>query len=297
MTKMQQVVDAAKKGTKKKIAAACAHDEDVLLSLNRAVGEGIVTPILVGHKTEIEALIKKLGLNNLNAEIIDCETEAEAAEICVKKVSQGEAHLLMKGLMATSTMLKAVLNKEWGLRKGDLLSHIVLMEPENQERLIVITDAGMNIKPDLSQKKMIIENAVELAHKLGIQTPKVAPLCAIETVNPDMQATIDAAILSKMAQRGQIKGCLVDGPLAMDNAVSVEAAKHKKIVSEVAGHADILLVPDIESGNILYKAMGFLTSAHLAAIITGAKVPIVLTSRADSDETKFHSIALAVAVS
>lgn len=293
----RQLLDLAGKGEKKKIAVACAHDEEVLLSLDQAVKKGIVTPVLTGKKLEIEKLLKALKLKHFKAEIIDCDSDELSAEIAVKKVSSGEAQMLMKGLISTSGFLKAVLNKEWGLRKGGLLSHVTVFEASGFDHLFFLTDVAMNIAPDLNQKKMIIENAVEIARKLGIETPKVAPLCAVEVVNPEMQATIDAAVLTKMAERGQIRNCLIDGPLALDNAVSVEAAKHKKITSPVAGNADILLAPDIEAGNVLYKALGFFSDAKLAAVITGAKVPIVLTSRADSDETKFHSIALAVALS
>ncbi|MDD5092047.1 MAG: phosphate butyryltransferase [Candidatus Wallbacteria bacterium] len=291
------MVEASRKGEAKKISVVCAHDEEVLLSLNHAVKEGIVNPILVGKKKEIEALISKLKLDHFTAEIIDCDNDEKCAEIAVKQVNSGQSQLLMKGLIATSTFLKAVLNKEWGLRLGGLLSHVTVFEVEGYDHLFLLSDVAMNIAPDLNQKKMIIENAVAIGHKLGIEKPKVAPLCAVEVVNPDMPATIDAAILSKMAERGQIKGCLIDGPLALDNAVSVEAAKHKKITSPVAGNADILLAPNIESGNVLYKALGFFTSAKIAAVITGAKAPIVLTSRADTDETKFNSIALACVLS
>lgn len=294
---IDELIQKAKKSKGLKIAVACAHDKEVLLSLSKAVKEKIVKPILIGKKDEIKNLIKQLNLEHFEADIIDSNSDNESAEIAVKNVSEGKAQMLMKGLISTSTFLKAVLNKEWGLRQGKLLSHVTVFEIEDYNRLFLLSDVAMNIAPDLMQKKMIIENAVEIAHKLGIKTPKVAPLCAVEVVNPDMPATIDAAILSKMSERRQIKGCIIDGPLALDNAVSIEAAKHKKIESPVAGNADILLAPDIEAGNVLYKALGFFTNAKMSAIITGAKAPIVLTSRADSDETKFNSIVLATALS
>jgi phosphate butyryltransferase len=205
--------------------------------------------------------------------------------------------MLMKGMVSTSLFLRGVLNKEWGLRKRPLLSHVALYETPSPERLVLFTDVAMNIAPDLSQKVQILENAVDLAHRLGVERPRVAAIAAVETVSSDMPATIDAAILAKMADRGQIKGCVVDGPLALDNALSIEAARHKGITSPVAGAADILLLPDIEAGNVLYKLMGLLGRCPLAAILVGASAPVVLTSRADSDGTKFNSIALAAAVS
>jgi phosphate butyryltransferase len=294
---IDEMITKAQEAGKRKIAVVCAHDKEVLLSLSKAVKEGIVHPILFGKKDEINVLIKELSLTDFDCDINHCDTDSEAAEAAVREVSSGKAQMLMKGLISTSTFLRAVLNKEWGLRKGGLLSHVTVFDAKGYDHLFLLTDVAMNIAPDLMQKKMIIENAVEVAHGLGIEKPKVAPLCAVEVVNPDMPATIDAAILSKMSDRGQIKGCIVDGPLALDNAVSIEAAKHKKITGEVAGKADILLAPTIEAGNVFYKALGFFTDSKIAAIITGAKAPIVLTSRADSDETKFNSIVLAASIS
>jgi phosphate butyryltransferase len=174
---------------------------------------------------------------------------------------------------------------------------VALYEAQDPQRLVLFTDVAMNIAPDLSQKAQILENAVWLAHALGVERPKVAAVAAVETVNPEMPATVDAAALAKMADRGQIKGCVVDGPLALDNALSLEAARHKRITSPVAGVADVLLLPDIEAGNVLYKILGLVKVWPLAAIVVGASAPVVLTSRADSDETKFNSIALAAAVS
>jgi phosphate butyryltransferase len=212
-------------------------------------------------------------------------------------VRSGEAQMLMKGLVSTGTFLKGILNKEFGLRDRPLLSHVAVFEAADPERLVIFTDVAMNIAPDLAQKVQILENAVDLAHRLGIERPKVAVIAAVETVNAEMPATLEAAALAKMADRGQIKGCLVDGPLALDNALSVEAARHKGIVSPVAGVADVLLLPDIEAGNVLSKMIGLVAKCPLAAVIVGASAPVVLTSRADSDETKFNSIALAAAIS
>jgi len=297
VTSMRELYDRARTGTPRPIAVACAHDEDVLLSLDRAVREGLVQPLLVGRRAEIEAIRERRGLSIPTSGVIDCPGDVEACEIAVRKVSTGEARMLMKGLVSTSTFLRAILNKEWGLRSRPLLSHVAAFEGHDPDRLILLTDVAMNIAPDLAQKVQILENAVDLAHRLGVARPKVVAIAAVETVNADMPATLDAAVLSKMADRGQIKGCVVDGPLALDNALSAEAARHKGITSPVAGCADLLLMPNIEAGNVLYKAISQLTTIAMAAVIVGASAPVVLTSRADSDETKFNSIALAAAIS
>jgi phosphate butyryltransferase len=201
----------------------------------------------------------------------------------------------MKGNVPTATFLRGVLDKEAGLRKSDVLSHFALFEIPTYHKLIGLTDAAMVIAPDLKTKIAIINNAVEFMNKLGVAKPKVALLCAVEMVNEQMPATMEAAIISKMNQRGQIKNCIIDGPLAYDNAVSIESARHKGIVSDVAGDADILVVPDIEAGNVLYKAFGFSANARLAAVVLGAAAPIVLTSRSDTEESKQASIIMAAA--
>jgi phosphate butyryltransferase len=296
-TSLQDIHARAKRGTPRTIAVACPHDDDVLLSLHRAAAAGLVRPLLVGRRGVIESLCEKLGLRDFRPEIIDCSDDAAAVELAVRKVRAGEAHMLMKGLISTGTFLKGLLNKEFGLRQRPLLSHVALFEGTDPGRLVLFTDVAMNIAPDLAQKAQILENAVGLAHSLGVACPKVAVIAAVETVNPEMPATVDAAALAKMADRGQIKGCVVDGPLALDNALSTDAARHKGISSPVAGVADLLLVPDIEAGNVLYKVIGLAKVWPLAAIIVGASAPVVLTSRADSDETKFNSIALAAAIS
>jgi phosphate butyryltransferase len=199
----------------------------------------------------------------------------------------------MKGNVSTSVLLKGVLNKDWGLNTGNLLSHFSIFEIKAYHKLLSITDVAMNIAPNIKEKTGIINNAVNFLAKIGIINPKIAVVTAVETVNENMPATTEAAILSKMAERGQIAKCIIDGPLAFDNAINKESAEHKGIKSEVAGDADILLVPDIEAGNILYKTLGFFTDSKLAAVILGAKVPIVLTSRSDSEDAKLNSIYLA----
>ena len=203
----------------------------------------------------------------------------------------------MKGLVGTGPMLKAVLDKENGLRKGATLSHVALFETQFYHKLLGVTDAAMNVAPEFEEKVSMVQNAIEVFHKLGITEPKVAIVCAVETVNPKMEATVHAAMLTQMNRRKQIKGCIIDGPLALDNAVSAESAHHKGIVSDVAGDVDLIVTPEIISGNVLYKSMNFLGGATTAAVIMGAKVPIVLTSRADSEKSKLMSIALAAAIS
>ncbi len=295
-TSLRDVHARAKRGTPRTIAVACPHDDDVLLSLDRASAAGLVRPLLVGRRALIESLCATLGLQDFRPEIVDCADDTAAVELAVRKVRSGEAQMLMKGLVSTGAFLKGVLNKEFGLRQRPLLSHVALYEAPAPGRLVLFTDVAMNIAPDLSQKVQILENAVWLAHALGIERPKVAAIAAVETVNPEMPATVDAAALAKMYNRGQIKGCVVDGPLALDNALSSESARHKQISSPVAGTADVLLLPDIEAGNVLYKILGLVRLWPLAAVVVGAAAPVVLTSRADSDETKFNSIALAAAV-
>jgi phosphate butyryltransferase len=293
VTTIGELHSLARSRTPCTIAVACAHDEDVLLSLDRAAAQGLVRPVLIGRGAEIDRLRERLALSRPGPDVVDCTDDARASELAVRKVSAGEAQMLMKGHVSTSVFLRAVLNKEWGLRKRPLLSHLAVFEMPDPARLLFVTDVAMSVAPDLAQKIQIIDNAVEVAQRLGIERPRVAVVAAVETVNPEMPATIDAAILAKMADRGQIRGCVVDGPLALDNAVSAEAARRKGISGPVAGAADVLVVPDIEAGNLLYKALGLLARWRLAAVVVGAAAPIVLTSRADSDDAKYNSIALA----
>lgn len=278
------------------MAVAVAEDHEVIEAVARAITLQLAQFRLYGNQEKIMGMLQEHGLQTSeHIEVIAATSSAEAAELSVKAVRNGEADVLMKGNIPTANILKAVLNKEWGLRKGSVLSHVAAFEVPNYNRLIFVTDAAMNIAPDVTQKAAIIQNTVEVARAIGIDLPKVAPIAAVEVVNPAMQATIDAAMLTQMNRRGQIKNCVVDGPLALDNAVSQIAAEHKGIVSDVAGKADILLVPTIEAGNVLYKSLVYFADAKVGAMIAGAKAPIVLTSRADSAETKVYSLALAVA--
>ncbi|MGQ9848030.1 MAG: bifunctional enoyl-CoA hydratase/phosphate acetyltransferase [Bacteroidales bacterium] len=296
LKKLQELVEIAKSNVTKKLVVAAAADEPVLEAICAARHEKIIEPILVGNKEQIFAIAQKLNLQISDVEIIDEPDDAKASAIAVKIIREGKAEILMKGLVQTGTLLKAVLDKENGLRKGSLLSHFALMESPFYHKLLAIADGGVNIAPTFEEKLTILENSIEAFHKLGYTCPKVAVVGAVETVNPKMEATIHASMLSQMNYRKQIKGCKVDGPFALDNAVSKEAARHKGIESDVAGDADLILVPDINAGNILYKCMGFLGNSTSAAVIMGAKVPIVLTSRADSDRSKMMSIALAAAM-
>ncbi|WP_242234712.1 phosphate butyryltransferase [Bacillus cereus group sp. BfR-BA-01316] len=294
--KLEHLIDQAAGQPKKTVAVAVAEDHEVIEAVAKAIQLQLAQFRLYGNQEKIIGMLQEHGLQTSeHIEVIAATSSAEAAELSVKAVKNGEADVLMKGNIPTANILKAVLNKEWGLRKGSVLSHVAAFEVPNYDRLIFVTDAAMNIAPDVTQKAAIIQNTVEVAQAIGIDLPKVAPIAAVEVVNPAMQATIDAAMLTQMNRRGQIKNCVVDGPLALDNAVSQIAAEHKGIVSNVAGKADILLVPTIEAGNVLYKSLVYFANAKVGAMIAGAKAPIVLTSRADSAETKVYSLALAVA--
>ncbi|MDM5372041.1 MULTISPECIES: phosphate butyryltransferase [Bacillus cereus group] len=294
--KLEYLIDQVAGQPKKTVAVAVAEDHEVIEAVAKAIKLQLAQFRLYGNQEKIMGMLQEHGLQTSeHVEVIAAMSSAEAAELSVKAVRNGEADVLMKGNIPTANILKAVLNKEWGLRKGSVLSHVAAFEVQNYDRLIFVTDAAMNIAPDVTQKAAIIQNTVEVARAIGIDLPKVAPIAAVEVVNPAMQATIDAAMLTQMNRRGQIKDCIVDGPLALDNAVSQIAAEHKGIVSDVAGKADILLVPTIEAGNVLYKSLVYFADAKVGAMIAGAKAPIVLTSRADSAETKVYSLALAVA--
>lgn len=290
----KDILDLAKKKGPKTVSVAVAQDKEVLRAVKKAKDEEIANSILVGDKEEIEKIASNIDMDLNKFEIIDIKDKKEASLKAVELVSSGKADLVMKGIVDTSIILKAVLDKEIGLKTGNLLSHVVAFDLPTYDKILLVTDAAMNIAPDLEAKKKIIENANLVAHSLGIDEPKVAVICAKEKVNPKMPDTVDAAELTKMNENGEITGCIVKGPFALDNAISKEAAIHKGIDHTVAGDADMLLMPDIEAGNILYKALVFLARASIAGVIVGAKAPVVLTSRADDNEAKFNSIALGV---
>ena len=280
----------------KKLAVAVAQDEPVLEAVKAAKDRGIADAILVGDREKIEAVATKIDMDLSSFEIVHEDDVKKAALKAIELVSSGQADMVMKGLVDTATFLRSVLNKEVGLRTGKLMSHVSVFEIEGIDRLILLTDAAFNTYPELKDKAQIIKNSVVVAKSCGIETPKVAPICAVEVVNPDMQATVDAALLSKMSDRGQIKGCIVDGPLALDNALSIEAAEHKGVSGSVAGNADILLLPNIETANVMYKTLTYTAHTKNGGILVGTSAPVILTSRADSFETKVNSIVLAALV-
>lgn len=293
---LDKLVDIAVQKGRMKLVVAVAQDEDVLKAVKSAVQHNIIVPILVGDKEEIYISAEEAGFDISGVEVIHEHDKNHACERAVRLVREANADILMKGLVSTGQLVKAILDKEFGLIKGNLLSHLAFFESPYYHKILCITDAALNINPDFNEKVSIIRNAVETYHKLGISNPHVAILAPVETVNPKMEATIHAAMLTQMQRRKQIEGCIIDGPLALDNAISAEAARHKGLESDVAGNADILLTPDLNSGNMLYKSLNFLGGAVCAAIVAGAVVPVVLTSRADQDRSKFLSIALAAAM-
>ncbi len=276
------------------VAVASAEDEEVIEAVAEAINRDLAHFMLFGQKDEIELLLDKKGIKKEMVQIIQSRSQQQAAELAVRAVHQNEASVLMKGHIPTSILLKAVLNKEYGLRTGRVLSHVAMFDIPGFSKAVFVTDAAMNIEPDLQQKEQIVVNAINVARSIGVSVPKVAAIAAVEVVNPSMKATLDAAALTMMYKRGQIQNCVIDGPLALDNAVSLLAAQHKGITSEVAGQVDILLVPSIEAGNVLYKSLIYFAKAKVGAVIAGAKAPIVLTSRSDSSESKLYSLALAL---
>ncbi|TKC19839.1 phosphate butyryltransferase [Robertmurraya kyonggiensis] len=295
--KLESLIDKAAQFDEVTVAIAAAEDEDVLEAVQAAISRELARFLLFGNKEKIEEMIEVKFPNivgNERIKIVHTPTNQLATERAVKAVSLNEANVLMKGNVPTATLLKAVLNKDFGLRTGNVLSHVAVFEVPDFDRFIFVTDAAMNIAPDLGQKVQIIHNSVQIARRIGIERPLVAPIAAVEVVNANMPATTDAALLTQMNRRGQIKDCLIDGPLALDNAISISAAEHKGIDSEVAGRADILFVPTIEVGNALYKSLTYFAKAKVGAVIAGATAPIVLTSRSDSAESKLYSLAVAI---
>lgn len=290
---MQELTQAAKSKAPLLMAVACAEDAAVLEAVRLACENEIITPLLIGNKDKILEEAKKANVDVSNWEIIDVPEKAEACQEAARLAGEGKVRLIMKGMVDTSIIMKAVLNKEYGLRKEGVLSHVGVLEVEGFDRMFAVTDSALNIAPDLETKAAIAKNAVEVMHALGNEEPKVAALCAVEKVNDKMSCTLDAAELTKRNQEGTIKGCVIEGPFALDNAVSAEAAAHKGVSGSVAGNADVLLVPDIEAGNLLIKSMEYFAKAKKAGVIMGAKIPVALTSRATSPESKMYTIAIA----
>ena len=280
----------------KKVAVAVAQDKPVLEAIKKATELNIAQAILVGDKEKIQEIAKAIDLDLSNYEIMDVKDPKKATLEAVKLVSSGHADMLMKGLIDTATFLRSILNKEVGLRTGKQMSHVAVFEIEGWDRLFFLTDVAFNTYPELKEKAAIINNAVSVAHACGIEKPKVGVVCPVEVVNPNMPSTVDAALLAKMSDRGQFKGCTVDGPFALDNAISLEAANHKGVKGEVAGKSDILMLPNIETGNVMYKTLTYFAPCKNGCLLVGTSAPVILTSRADTFETKVNSFALAALV-
>ncbi|MDD2327773.1 MAG: bifunctional enoyl-CoA hydratase/phosphate acetyltransferase [bacterium] len=297
MLDLSELLQRAKERGRCTVAVAAAEDEDVLLSLHQAMREGFVHPLLIGDSERIAAAAHSAGVSTDGMELLDNrEGAAVSAQIAVAKVREGSAGMLMKGHVGTADLLKAVLDKEKGITGGGLLSHVAFFQSPYYHKVFGLTDAAMNIAPDLERKRQILLNAVALCHRLGIASPRVAVAAAVEKVNPKMEATLHAAALKKMNSDGQLPGCLVDGPFAIDIAFHRESARLKGIGGAVAGDVDLILAPDIEAGNMFYKSLNFLGGAVSAAVVAGTSVPIVLTSRSDNDRSKLLSLALGAVV-
>jgi phosphate acetyltransferase len=294
--KYQALLDAAKE--LEPVVTAVAHpcDESSLSGAMGAAKLGLIRPILVGPKAKIEAVAKQFKIDISGCEIVDAPHSHGAAEKAVQLVAQGKAEALMKGSLHTDELMAAVVRRDTGLRTARRISHCFVLDIPTYKEALIISDAAINIAPTLEDKVAIVQNAIDLAHALRVREVRVAILSAMETVNPKVPSTVEAAALCKMADRGQITGAVLDGPLALDNAISLEAAAIKKIDSPVAGRANVLIVPDLEAGNMLAKSLTFLANADCAGIVLGAKVPIILTSRADSVISRLASCAVAVMV-
>lgn len=292
----KHLLQLAKEKDAKKVAVVAADDKEIIEVIEKAEKEGLANFILIGSENKIKNILKE-GNFEIQAEIIDETDHQKAAEKAVDLVVEGKAGALMKGQLHSAIFLKAILNKEKGLNTGRHITQISLLEKDEEDGFLMITDCAISMEPDLMGKKEIIENAVDLQGKLGVEIPNVAILAALEIINPDIQDTLDAAILSKMAERGQIKGCIVDGPFAFDNAYSEKAAVHKGINSPVAGHADVLVVPSLAVGNSLSKSISIVAKKTVVAATVGAAIPVVFNSRTESIEGKLLSIALAAYVS
>ena len=283
--------------SKKKVAVAVAQDAPVLEAVKAAKEQGIADAILVGDEDKIKEVAASLNMDLAGFEVVDEKDNAQAALKAVSLVHDGKADMYMKGLIDTKTFLKSVLDKEVGLRTGRSLSHVCVFEVKGIDRLLFLSDVAFMTYPTLEDKVAIIENTVEVCHACGIATPKVAPVAAVEVVNPKMPCTVDAEELTKMNAEGKITGCIVDGPLSMDMAIDKEAASHKGGTGrKIAGDADVLLFPDIHAGNLVYKVLTHLCEVKNGNILTGTAAPVILTSRSDSCEAKLNSIALAAVV-
>jgi phosphate butyryltransferase len=293
ITSLQQIVDHVKGLPPKRLAVACGEDPHTIEAVGRAVKEGMIKAVMTGDKAQIKKTAQDNKIDPASFEIIHEPDKSKALVLAIAKIRAGEADFLMKGLMDSSVYIRGIIDKEKGLiTPGKLLSHTTAIQVPAWKKLIICSDVAVIPAPDLEAKIAIITYAVDMARKLGIEKPKVAILSAVEKVNPKMVSTTDAAILCKMAERGQIKNAIVDGPLALDIAFSKESAEIKGVKSQVAGDADILIFPNIEAGNIFFKTCTYLAGGEVAAIVAGANCPAILASRSDSEDSKFFSIAL-----
>jgi len=291
-----QLLASVKSKEKKRLAIASAEGEEIVEAVKRATDAGILQAVLIGDGAKITDFCQNLNFDLDKVEIVDAKDPKLASQLAVELVKRKKADMLMKGKVDTSTLLKAILDKEKGLKGGRLLSHVALVEVENYHKLMLVTDGGININPDVNKKVDILKNAIEVARNLGIEKPKVSCLAAVESVNPEMQETLDAAVLVKMAERGDIEDVTIDGPVAFDIAVDSQSARMKGIISPVAGDTDIFLVPDIAAGNIFVKALIYLAKARVGGIVVGGGAPILLLSRSDTAAMKLYSMALGAAI-
>ena len=297
MKGFEALLETVKNCSMKKLAVAVAQDDAVLGAVKEAKKRGIADAVLVGDADKINAIAKEMGEDISEFEIIDVKDDYEAALTAVKLVHDGKADMYMKGVIDTKGFLKSVLDKEVGLRTGKPLSHVCLFEIEGYDKIFFLTDVAFIPYPTLEDKAGIIKNTVEVAHACGLECPKVAPVAAVEVVNPKMPATVEAAELTKMNEEGKITGCIVDGPLSMDLAIDPEAARHKGATGrKIVGDADILLFPDIHAGNLVYKTLVHTAKVKNGNVLTGTKAPVILTSRSDDMETKINSITVAAIV-
>lgn len=300
--RFQDIIKLARKISRRhrpRVAVAGADDPIVLDVLCDACAQGFALPVLYGKKSSIESIAKRQHLSLQGCEIVNVKSAGDAARLAAQAASSGEADVLMKGNVTTATIMKAALDKEIGIKTERLMSHVAVFEVEGYDRIMFMSDGGIVIEPDLEQKVEIVKNAISVAHALGVRLPKVALLSSIEIVNTKMRSAVDAAIIAKMADRGQITGAIIDGPFAFDNAISVEAARHKGVKSPVAGCADILIVGHADVGNVFYKTLTYFVGKRCktAGVIVGGMVPMVVVSRADTYEARLNSIAVACILS
>jgi len=296
--RLDDLADAVKGAETKKLSVAGGHDHETLLAVSRAVKDNIVSAVLVGDKCRMEKVAEEYDIDLSLFEIINIEDDAEAAAEAVKLVSTSKADILMKGAVKTAQYLKAILNREWGLLPpGSLLCHIAVLDIPSYHKLLIVSDAAIIPLPDLDQKIQLIKQTTSAARQLGIETPKVALISAVETVNSKIPSSVDAAIMTLMNRRNQIKGSVLDGPLALDVALSEKKCEIKGLQSPVGGDADVLIFPNIESGNVFYKSATVIAGGKTAAVVAGTTAPVVLTSRADSDDSKYYSIVFAAQLS